>query len=99
MYPQLVIALYGQYLAAMYAASLFNPASYFPGLYLMSACPQPLPESTKASRLQKPDAARPLAWQDTVLTLVRGQAASGCTRARKPAPVPASYRSGMETRR
>jgi hypothetical protein len=26
MYPQLVIAQYGQYLALMYVASLFNPA-------------------------------------------------------------------------
>ncbi len=99
MYPQLVIALYGQYLAAMYAASLFNPANYFPDLYLVPACPRPLPERAKVLSLQKPDAARPLAAQDTALSLGRGRAKSGCTKGRKPAPVPASNRSGIELRR
>jgi hypothetical protein len=33
MYPQLAIAHYGQYLAALYAASFLNPASYLFGVY------------------------------------------------------------------
>ena len=99
MYPQLVIALYGQYLAAMYAASLLNPANYFPGLYLVPARPRPLTERAQALSLQKPDASRPLAVQDAALPFGRGRAKSWCTKARKPAPVPTSYRSGMATRR
>lgn len=36
MYPQLVIAQYGQYLAAVYVASLFNPANAWFDLFCIS---------------------------------------------------------------
>jgi hypothetical protein len=99
MYPQLVIALYGQYLAAMYAASLFNPANYFPDLHLVPAHPRALPDDPAPQGFKKPDRARPCALQETRQTIACGRAKPGCTKAGQPVRAPSIYCSEPETHR
>jgi len=55
MYPQLVIAQYGQYLAAMYIASLFNPSKYFPGILLMYVPPVGAPRQGSVQESESED--------------------------------------------
>jgi len=95
MYPQVVIALYGQYLAAMYAASFFNPSSYGLDAFLPQRRPRALPVGETSRRWTKPGAARLRAAPESAIALRRGRATRDCPAGANASPVTLSHASGF----